>query len=205
MPPKVADPALDDLVANRTLSAAMARTLAVAASERQSFLVCAVPRLAGKTTLLHAMLANVPGGTAIHTVAGDAGELARITAKDHGAYLVVPEISRAPVPGYIWGAPVRRVFAALRSGLSLATAMHTDGPEGAFDLICRGNRVPDEDAARLHLVVYIRSLGEWQAPTRRVVATIHQVTGVRDGRPRTRLLHRWDEARDRFETLSARG
>ena len=37
-----------------------------------------------------------------------------------------------------------------------------------------------------------------QEPTRRVVSTVHEITGVRDGKPTTRLLFAWDEATDRF-------
>jgi hypothetical protein len=50
--------------------------------------------------------------------------------------------------------------------------------------------------------VYIRSLGsDWQRPTGRRIATVHEIVAVRSGRPEMRLLHRWDERRDRFETL----
>ena len=62
--------------------------------------------------------------------------------------------------------------------------------------------MPDEQAAQIAIVVYIRSLGtDWQRPTGRRIATVHEIVTVRDGRAETRLLHRWDERADRFETL----
>jgi len=53
--------------------------------------------------------------------------------------------------------------------------------------------VPPDDLALLALIVHLRSLGDWQEPTRRVVADVHA-----HGPKGLRLLHRWDEARDRF-------
>ena len=120
-----------------------------------------------------------------------------------GGYLVVPEVSQAPVPGYIWGEPVRRVFALLDQGYSLATALHAPGVEEAFAVLTQGNAVPDEHASRLQLTVYIRSLGEdWRNPTRRAIAEVHEIRGVSDGRPDAVLLHRWDEQSDRFEQVA---
>ena len=63
--------------------------------------------------------------------------------------------------------------------------------------------MPDEQAARILIVVYIRSLGrDWREPTGRRVATVHEIVAVRGGRAETRLLHRWDERADRFETAA---
>jgi hypothetical protein len=72
-----------------------------------------------------------------------------------------------------------------------------------MEVVCRGNGVPDAQAAQIAVVVYIRSLGrDWRAPTGRRIATVHEVVGVKDGRAETRLLHRWDETADRFETVA---
>ncbi len=193
---------LDDLARNGTLSPAIARTMREAVALRRSFVCIAIPRLAGKSTVMHAMLAHAPKEVGALTVTGERAELARIAASGRQAYLVVPEIADSGVPGYLWGAPVRRVFAVLGERLSLATAMHAPGADEAFAKICVENRVPDEQAAQMRLAVYIRSLGvDWQHPTRRVVASVHAVEGVAGGKPRLRLLHRWDERTDRFEDL----
>jgi len=68
--------------------------------------------------------------------------------------------------------------------------------------VCAGNGVPDDHAGRTQLAVYIRSSGEWNEPTRRVVEAVHEIAGVSGGRPRTRALHLWDEAADRFVTVN---
>ncbi len=195
---------LDDLVANRTMSPEIAATLRAAAGARRSFLVMAVPRLAGKSTVMRAMLAPAPRGAPLRALGHDGDDVDALLGASRGGYLVIPEISRgAWAPGYIWGEPVRRAFRGLADDVALATALHAPDVEEAFAIICRGNRVPDANAARLKLVVYLRSLGrDWSAPERRVVDSVHEIVGVRQGRPQTRLLHRWDERADRFEAFA---
>lgn len=195
---------LADLVANGTMSSEIAATLRASANGRYSFIVCAIPRLAGKSTVMAAMLAERPKGTPLKTVGDDGIDVDALAAASKGGYLVVPEISEYPVTaGYIWGAPVRRVFARIGDDVALAAALHAPGADEAIEIVCRGNGVPDEQGARIALVVYIRSLGrDWRRPTGRRIATVHEIAAVRDGRPETRLLHRWDERADRFETLA---
>jgi hypothetical protein len=200
----VAGLTLADLVANGTMSPEIAATLRATANGRHSFLVFAIPRLAGKSTVMSAMLAQRPKGAPLKTVGDDGLDIAALAAASKSGYLVVPEISEHPVsPGYIWGAPVRRAFANIGENVALAAALHAPGADEAIEIICRGNGVPDEQAARIALVVYIRSLGsDWRRPTGRRIATVHEIVAVRDGRPETRPLHRWDESADRFEALA---
>lgn len=196
-------PTLDDLVANRTMSKDIAATLRATAKGRHSYLVVAIPRFAGKTTVMRAMLAHAPKGTPVQTVEDDGTDVPRLLAASKGGYIVVPEIARMMQHGYIWGAPVRTVFAAVGDGISLATALHAPSMEEAIGLITGDNRVPDKDAEKLDLVVYIRSLGaDVQHPDRRVIATVHEIESVRAGKPKATLLHRWNEKTDQFETLA---
>lgn len=192
---------LVDLVANRTMSPPMAATLAVAAEERRSMLFVAIPRMAGKSTVMQAALQYAPAGTSFHALSRASGPGLGIPAHADGGYLVLPEISPAGFPDYLWGADVRAVFAALAGGFSLATALHAAGVKEAFDVITRQNGVPDEQAARIEVVTYIRSIGPWERPERRVVAAIYEVNGVNGGPPQARLLHRWSESDDRFEVV----
>ncbi|TME86683.1 MAG: hypothetical protein E6I44_12430 [Chloroflexi bacterium] len=195
---------LADLVANGTMSPEIAATLHATANGRHSFLVCAIPRLAGKSTVMGAMLAHAPEGASVKTVGDDGVDIEALAVGAAGGYLVIPEISEYPVaPGYIWGSPVRRVFAGVSGDVALAAALHAPGPDEAIDIVCRGNGVPDERAARITIVVYIRSLGrDWRQPTGRRIATVHEIVAVRGGRAETRLLHRWDERADRFEAVA---
>ena len=195
---------LADLVRNGTMSPAIAATIATAAAERRSLLVFAIPRLAGKTTTLRAALAHAPAGTPVHELSQAEGAGLGIPAEPDGGYLFVSEIADTPFPDYLWGEPVRRVFDALERGFALATALHAPGIDEAFAQICHANGVPDTQAARIDLAVYIRALGpDWRAPIARRVAAVHEIQGVTNGVPRTRYLYAWDDEHDRFETVEA--
>lgn len=189
---------LSDLAKNGTMSKEIAATLERCAKQRASYLVIALPRLAGKSTVGKAMLEVArKAGAPIRELGEDGTDVAELAREARGGYLYVPEVSRYPVTeGYVWGAPVRAAFAEIANGTSLSTALHADSAEDALTIL-RRNRVPADDLARLLLVVHIRSLGDdWQHPTRRVVADVHEYGGE------LRLLHRWDEARDRFEVVA---
>ena len=194
----VAGLSLQDLVANRTMSAEVAATLERTVRERRSFLVIALPRMAGKSTVGRAMLAVARRAKyPVRELGEDGTDAAALAREARGGYLYVPEVSRYPVaPGYVWGAPVRAAFAATLDGTSLSTALHADSAEDALRVL-RANHVPPDHLARLELIVHLRSLGEdWMNPTRRVVADVHA-----HGAQGLRLLHRWDERADRFESL----
>ncbi len=177
----------------------MARTLRDLARGGHSFIVLAVPRLAGKSTVLRAILAERPASSAVTNLAEDGDVLDELLKKSVGGYLVIPEITQsAAMPGYIWGADVRRIFKSAKEGVSLAATLHAEGPDDAFAQICKGCGVPDADAVKIKFAVYLRSIGRWAEPTRRVVQSVHAIDGVREGKPRLKLLHRWDEQHDRF-------
>jgi hypothetical protein len=135
-------------------------------------------------------------GAPIRELGEDGTDVAALAREARGGYLYVPEVSRFPVTeGYVWGPPVRAAFAEIANGTSLSTALHADSAEDAL-VILRRNRVAPDDLSRLDLIVHIRSLGDdWQQPTRRVIADVSEFGGE------LRLLHRWDERRDRFETV----
>lgn len=181
------------------MSTEIAATLREIAQRRRSFIVVAVPRLAGKSTVLRAVLAERrPPSSPVLTIAEDGDDIGELMKKSAGGYLVIPEITKsAAMPGYIWGADVRRIFAEAKDDVSLAATLHAEGPDDAFAQI-GGCGVPDEDASKISFAVALRSLGRWEEPTRRVVQSVHAIDGVREGKPRTRLLHQWDEQHDRF-------
>lgn len=201
----MSSPVLLDLVQNGTMSPSIATTLALAAEERRSMLFVAIPRLAGKTTTLSAALSHVPAGTPIHRLKRSAGPTLGIPETADGGYLLMSEIAETGFDDYLWGAETRQVFAAAQArGFSIATALHAGGIEEAFTIIAAANEVPDEHAAVIDLVVYIRSLGsDWRAPTRRVIAEVHEVEGVANGHPDSRLLHRWSEPEDEFQDVES--
>jgi hypothetical protein len=194
---------LSTLIRVGTLSPDAAALLWEAAAEGCSLVVMAMPRLAGKTTLMEATVAA--GGRARHEFFGTSREVEALRASPERGYLVVAEVSPGFMPGYLWGEPVRRAFALAAGGFSLATTLHAPGVEECFEILCAYNEVPDEGAAVICLAVHVhvqRGTDPWRDPPRRVVDAIHEVEAVEGGRPRARLLHRWDRDTDRFETVA---
>ena len=196
-------PSILDLVRNGTMSAEMAATLWAAVDARWSWVAAAIPRLAGKSTVTNAMLELLPSAVPVHRLDGSEEEMARHKAAATGGYLVVGEFSRAPVPTYIWGAPVRRVFDTLTVGYSLATGLHAPGLQEVCDVICQGNGVADEQASFINLALYIRRFGDGPNDFWRRLAEVHEIDRVENGRPVGRLLHRWEESDDRSEVVEA--
>lgn len=197
----MAELTLLDLVHNGTMDHHLAATIWTIAEERRSFVVMAVPRFAGKTTVSHAMLRFVPSGTPVHHLSGDEAEVESLRANPDGGYLVVGEFSRASVSNYIWGEPVRKVFETMREGFPLATALHAATVEEAFSKICDDNGVPDRDASLIDYVIYIERKGTDLDDFWRRIAAVHEVDRVVNGMPSARLLHRWNEADDSFERV----
>ena len=197
------DLSIADLIANGTLSAEQAATLWAVVEEQRSFIVVAIPRFAGKSTTMDAVLGLLTASVPVHRLSGDEAEMDRFKQQATGGYLVVSEFSEAPVANYIWGAPVRRVFDTLTAGYSLAAALHASSLEEAFDAICKGNGVSDEAASRIGFMLYIRRFGDDEDSFWRRLAEIHEIDSVSGGRPSGRLLHRWDEAADRFDAVES--
>ncbi len=194
----MSDPTILDLVANGTMDADIAATLWSVADERRSFMAVAVPRFAGKSTVSAGILQFARPDTPIHILTGDKSQMEELARRPDGGYLVVGEFSKAPVDTYIWGAPVRRVFETVAAGFSLVTALHAPTVEEAYDRICSGNGVSDEDASVIHYMLYIERHGESEDDFWRRISRVWEVERVVDGKPRARLLHRWEEATDTF-------
>jgi hypothetical protein len=190
-----------DLIRNGTLTSRMAATMWAAMDRGLSMVVVAIPRFAGKTTTTNAILSFLSPEVPVHRLSGEEAEMDSLKEAATGGYLVVGEFSEAPVPHYIWGAPVRRVFDTLTAGYSLATALHAPGLEEAFDAICQGNGVPDEAASRIDLMLYIRRFGDDLDNFWRRLAEIHEIDYVQGGKPSGRQLFRWVEDGDRFEEV----
>jgi hypothetical protein len=194
---------LAELVRNGTMSEEVAALLWSAVDEQVSFLVVALPRFAGKSTTSEALLAMRPPDMSIHHVAGEPAAMARLVEARLGGYLVVSEFSDAPVPGYIWGEPVRRVFNALDAGYSLQASLHAPSAEAAIEEITIGNGVSAEQASRIGLVVYIERFGANLSNFWRRIAEVYEVDEVTERGPQGRTLYRWQPRDDRFEALES--
>ena len=198
----MSDVTIADLVRNGTMSAEMAALLWAAVDEKLSFLTVALPRLAGKSTTSEALLTLRDPSVAVTNVLGDAATLERLKQEQRGGYLVVNEFSRAPMPGYIWGEPVRRVFETLPYGYSLQTSLHASSVQEAIDVVTRGNGITDEAASTFKLVLYIERFGSGMADYWRRLVEIFELDRIESGRAVGRTLYRWQQQSDSFEKVA---
>lgn len=195
------DVTLAEMVRNGTMSADMAGVIWAAVDEQVSFLTAAIPRFAGKTTTSEAALALRRSHVPLHRIDGSRSQTERLAQERLGGYLVVAEFEQAPMPGYIWGEPVRRVFNTLDAGYSLQAVLHAGSVVEAISEVAHGNNVPDEHVAAFKLVLYIERFGGYGNFTRRLV-DLYELTGVENGRPVGQSLFRWRADGDRFEQLA---
>lgn len=79
------EPDLVELVRNRTMSPQIAATLWATAEQKRSFLVVTVPRLAGKSTVMRAMLDRVPDETPVRTLRDHPHDVDELTGRPGGA------------------------------------------------------------------------------------------------------------------------
>lgn len=181
----------------------MAAVLWAAVDEQKSFLTVAIPRFAGKTTTSNAVLALRPPEVPVTPVAGERDLMQRLAEERRGGYLTVAEFAQAPMPGYIWGEPVRRVFEAVHAGgYALQTALHAPGVEAGVQEVTYGNGVGDAHASTFKLVMYIERFGYSLDTFWRRVTDLYEVDRVENGRPVDRSLFRWQESGDSFEQLA---
>lgn len=189
-----------DLVRNGTMDARMAAVLWAAVDKQMSFLTVAVPRFAGKTTTSNAVLAMRPPEVPAFLVAGESQVMEQLKQEKRGGYLIVAEFAQAPVPGYIWGPSVRRVFDCVyEGGYSLQTALHAPGVEDAILEVTQGNQVPDHHASVFKLVMYIERFGNHETGYWRRVTDLFEVFEVKNGRPVGQSLFRWNADDDQFK------
>jgi hypothetical protein len=199
----MAEITIADLIRNGTMSAQMAAVLWSAVDEQKSFLTVAIPRFAGKTTTSNAVLSLRPPDVPVTPVAGEAGVMHRLTQERRGGYLVVAEFAQAPMPGYIWGEPVRRVFETVHAGgYALQTALHAPGVDAAMREVTHGNGVSDAHASAFKLIMYIERFGYGLDSFWRRVTDLYEVDRVENGLPVGRSLFRWRETDDSFEQLA---
>ena len=180
---------LSDLVDNGTVRAEGADLLREIGAGVHAFVVHSLPRNAGKSTLTEAILAEAPAGTPRHDFLGTEAERdALLTRTPSTGYVVVAEMGHRGRPGYLAEEEITRTFELVeRTGFSLATSLHADTVDEAFEVLAR-NGVPSTTVAEnVRYLVKVQPLGDpFAAETTRIVEAVHEITGTdAAGRPTT--------------------
>ena len=158
------------LVQNHTLDLRLASIFWLLGEKKASVIVAAQPRLAGKTTVLSALLQTIPPWYQVVSTRGEQEDFAFLSSTEpNSTYILVHEISDHVPAWYIWGSKVRTVFEALGRGYSLAATMHADTPEEIVELLQSDQvRLPPDLIMHLHLIVNLHMTENQQGPVRRV-------------------------------------
>ena len=153
-----------DLIRNDTLDVDTAALLWLLIDAKKSIVVAASPQLAGKTTLLTALLDLVPPRyEKVYTRGRDEDFSWLSRTNPVNTYVFVPELSDH-TPGYLWGDKLKRLFRELERGYSMGATIHADTPEQVLAAL-EGPPlfIHRELLANLHAVVTLRldsALGE---------------------------------------------
>ena len=185
-----------DLVRNNTLDVATAALLWLLVEGKSSIVIAAAPQLAGKTTLLTALVDLVPPWFEKVYTRGQDEDFSFLQEKEpSNTYILVPQLSDH-TPAYLWGGAVRKLFDALDRGYSFAATMHADSPEAVVaKLESHPLYIHRELVANLQAVVNLRLVYGEHEMRRRVNRLTIQVP---DRSPAFVTLARWDPDGDAF-------
>jgi hypothetical protein len=183
---------LPDLVANGSVTSAGAEVLTDIGRSGRSFLVHALPRNAGKSTLTDAILAEAPNTQLRQDFYGTQEEFTTLSTAGTRGQLVVGEIGHRGRRGYLAGEEVVRLFDLVADGYSVASSLHADSVDEVFDVL-RSNGVAESGAALVPYLVKIRVLGDPEiASTPRMVEAIHEIAPQGRGGFSRSVLYAWD-------------
>ena len=192
---------LDELIRLGSLDARLVAMIWYGLARRQSLVVAAGPRLAGKSTTALALLALVPDGTPFLPVGGGfPADFLNSTDAVLAPYLVVNEVSSG-IPGrYLWGDDVRSLLLAREGGLPFVGTLHASTPEEVVETFSGPPLILDPElvAGSLDMVLNLRESRRDSRGARELAL----VRGVE--RPEIRELMRWTPEPGRFKHADER-
>lgn len=181
-----------DLLDSNSLSETLAVYLLAAVNRKAaSFMVGANPGGAGKTTVMGALLNLVPSAYKLATADSlQTLENARSGNGTSPKCWICHEISSGPYYAYLWGAEARAFFAMADYGHMLATNLHADTYQEAYNQICHDNGVPPRYFYKIKLQLYLKLE---RIGSRRIARKINTVYES-DGESEHRLIYSSDDA-----------
>ena len=177
---------LDDLVANDTVPAAGAEVLRSIGAAGASFLVHSLPRNAGKSTVMEAVLGA--STTSRRDFLGTADEVEALSAGEVEGYVVVAEMGHRGRPGYLAGEEIERAFDLAVLGFSLASSLHADTVDQVVEVFAANGVAASTLAAAVRYLIKVQPLGDpFDPATRRIIERVHRIDGA-DGAAGTQLV-----------------
>ena len=195
-----------DLVSNRTMNAEIAALLSAIGNEQRSLLVVALPRAAGKSTVLEATIQCRDVSVGRHDLTGEIAQMNQLIKAKKGGYVIVAEFAPHDRGSYIWGQRALTALQCSSAGYSLAASIHATSMEEAVSLIWRDIGAGDHLASVFQYVIYIERFGEGDPDGEnnfyRRIKSVHEIAEVVDGKPKSEMLFEWKENEDDFVKIS---
>lgn len=201
---------ITQLIANGMLDVPVASLSWLFVERKASLIVAALPRLAGKTTLLSALIALRPPSYDVAYTRGTWEDFSFLRDTDpSNTYVLCNEIS-SHLPTYLYGDKVLEVFKALDEGYSLGATMHAETAAGITNEL-RGYPlgVPGPMIARNLALIILLAAGYTRNGVLRRVREVYLVgergvapaRGASDDDPEAPCFRRlgfWDREGDTF-------
>lgn len=161
-----------DLIERETVSFELGAHLMAALTRTASFMVGARPGGAGKTTVMCA-LANLwlPDVDLVPATPENVRRALNEGKSLQPKAFICHEIGAGPHYAYLWGKNLRDYFQLVEFGHHLATNLHADDIDEAYDQVCRTNAVPEQHFRAIQLLVFLKVQPGY--PYRRTVATVY--------------------------------
>ncbi|MBI5723797.1 MAG: hypothetical protein HZA50_07565 [Planctomycetes bacterium] len=188
-----------DMLEAGTVSEELAAYLLAAISGGSSFMTGALPGGAGKTTVMCALLNFVPAD--IELAVADSGQTIQsgLAHPSPKRCYICHEIGKGHFYAYLWGQALRSYFSLAAAGHILATNLHADTFQQAFDQVCGENAVPQADFRRMNVVAFI-SLARQGERTGRTIAEVWES----DGAAPHKLIYRAETGLDKSALVGER-
>ena len=159
-----------DLIEAGTFSEELAAYSLAAIGSGASFMAGAVPGGAGKTTVMGALLNFAPADTALVPADSLATVYEGLEEATSACCYICHEIGAGPYYAYLWDEALRRYFDLPTAGHMLATNLHADTLDQAYDQICRHNGISPEAFRRMNVAYFLRIEGRGWRGARRIAA-----------------------------------
>ncbi len=179
------------LIEARSMDLRLASVLWQLMERRTSLVVASMPRLAGKTTVLTALLDLLAPNVDPVFLHGsmERWDFLKRTAPTT-TYLLAAEISDH-LPVYLWGKNVQRLFKMAEEGYGFAGAMHADSPDQVFQQLTGEHGVPRESLGRLRAVLTLYCDHTHYPNSVRRSQALDLISASDDGRPALTRVAEW--------------
>jgi type IV secretory pathway ATPase VirB11/archaellum biosynthesis ATPase len=194
------DVSLADLVNSQLLPLALAGLLWALIDRNASVVVAAGPSGAGKSTLLTALLEFLPESKARVYARGMYESFDFADRLNPAATAILVNEISAHLPVYLWGPPVRRLFALGRAGFQFFATCHAESVEDlVYGFSAYPIRATPRDLNAIDVLIFLRAWREGGVVRRE----IERVVSLRDeGAPGLEAIMLWNGGEARIDGVA---